>query len=77
MLRSTDSWGYGVILISRDLILHLVPLLLGRWGNCPKFCQKLDGALTWQVVITHNHNGSTHENRKIFFQRRDNHATFC
>jgi len=33
-----NSWGYGVILVSHDWILHFVPLFSGSWGNCPKFC---------------------------------------
>jgi len=46
-----NSWGYGVILVSHDWILHFVPLFSGSWGNCPKFCQKFDSALIWRVVI--------------------------
>jgi len=57
----TDSWGYGVILISRDWILRLVPLFSGRWGNCPKLCQKFD-ALIWQVVVTKQCNIRKQEN---------------
>ena len=36
-----NGWGCGVILISCDWIRHLIPLFSGRWGNCPKFCQKM------------------------------------
>jgi len=35
-----------------DWIRYLVPLFSGRWGNCPKFSPKFDGALIWWVVIT-------------------------
>ena len=30
----------------------LVTLFSGRWGNCPKFCQKFDGALIRRFVAT-------------------------
>ena len=46
-----NSWGYGVILVSHDWILHFVPLFSGSCGNCPKFCQKFDSALIWRVVV--------------------------
>ena len=35
-----NSWGYRRILISCDWIRYLVPLLLERWGNVPKFGKK-------------------------------------
>ena len=47
-----EQLGCGVILMSHDWISRLIPLLLSRWGNCPKFCRKFDDALIWQVVIT-------------------------
>jgi len=52
--RMDDSWVCydGAILISCDWILGLVPLFLGRWGNCAKFCQKFDGAFIWHHVIS-------------------------
>ena len=43
------DWGraakQSVILVSRDWILRLVPLLLGRWENYapPQFAKKIDG----------------------------------
>ena len=46
-----EQLGYGVVLTSRDWILHIVPLFLGRWGNCPEFCHKYDGAVIWRVVV--------------------------
>ena len=48
----TNSWGYGAISIFRAWIHRLIPLFSGRWGNCPKFHQKLDSALICQFVIT-------------------------
>ena len=68
-----NCWGYGVILISRDLILRLVPLFSRRWWNCTNFCQIFDDAPIWRVVITKRLNI---QKRKIFFQKRDNRATF-
>ena len=50
--RLVGSWGYSVVLISRDWILRLVPLFSGRWANFPEFCQKLDRALIWRVVVS-------------------------
>jgi len=47
-----EHLGVWCILISCDWILHLLPLLSGRWGNCPKLCKKFDAALIWQVAIT-------------------------
>ena len=32
------------------------PLFWGRWGNCPKFRQKFDGALIHRPVIAKRHN---------------------
>ena len=43
----TNSWEYGVVLISCDWIFSH-PLFSGRWENCQKFY----GALIWQAVIT-------------------------
>ena len=57
---------------SRNWILSLVPFF-GRWGNCPKFCRKLHGALIWCIVITKQLNMWEQE---IFFRKRDNHPTF-
>jgi len=51
-----DELGYGVILISRDWIRRIVPLFLGRWGNCPKFRQKYDDALIRRLVVTERRN---------------------
>ena len=56
--RMDGSWvcyeqlGYGVVSISHDWILRPVPLFLGRWGNCLKFCRKFDGAVIQRIVIT-------------------------
>ena len=67
----TNSWGYGVILISRDWIRRRVPPpFSGRCGKIvPNFAEKFDGALIWSVVVP---NGATFENWNIFFQKRDN-----
>ena len=63
-----EHLGVWCILISCDWILHLLPLLSGRWGNCPKLCKKFDAALIWQIAIT--------KQLKIFFPKRDNHTAF-
>jgi len=62
----TNSWGYGVILISRNCIRRLICLFSGRWENCPKFRQKFHGAIIRRLVITKR---ATYENWKIFFER--------
>ena len=50
------------------------PLSLGKCGNWPKFCQKLDGALIWRAVITKRLN--IWKTGKFLLKEWDNRATF-
>ena len=61
-----DELGYGVILIYRDWIRRIVPLFLGRWGNCPKFRQKYDDALIRRLVVTERRNIGLWKRENIF-----------
>jgi len=47
-----NSWGYGVVLISRDLILCLVPLFFGEMGKLSQILPKIDGAFICRVLVT-------------------------
>jgi len=48
----TNSWGYGVVLISRDWIHRLIPCFYGDGEIAPNLAQKCYGALIWRDVIT-------------------------
>jgi len=53
---STNSWGYGVVLISCDGSRRFVPLFSRRWGNCPKVCRTFNGAHIRRLVVAKSRN---------------------
>ena len=56
----TNSWGYGVILISRDWIRRLVPLFSGDGEIAPNFGKKVYGALIRRLIIAKRHPLNVH-----------------
>jgi len=47
----TNSWGYGVILISLAWIYHLACTpILGEKGKLPQISTEIDGALIHRLV---------------------------
>ena len=53
---STNSWGYGVVLISCDGSRRFVPLFSRKWGNCPKVCRNFNGAHIRRLVVAKSRN---------------------